>query len=416
VLSVGGQVTYEERAPDAQPVSCPEPVDRQPTPTSFEGTPALATLTGGVDTHLDVHIAAALNEHGALLGTESFTTTPAGYRRLLAWLSSFGDVALVGVEGTGAYGAGLARHLIDQGVRIVEVDRPNRQSRRRHGKSDTLDAIEAARAAFAGTATGQSKGRDGTIEAIRALRVARRSARTNRVQAINQLHALIAAAPDPIREPLRGLPRRRMIATVAAFRPHAVIDVTSGTKHALRTLARRVLALDAEIAQLDAVLSTLVEGTAPELLALHAVGPDSAGALLLAAGDNHARLRNEAAFARICGASPLPTGSGKRSDRHRLNKGGNRQANSALWRIVLVRMQSHEPTKRYVERRLAEGLSKRDIMRCLKRYVAREVFNNLPDTVLAGPVVELDRPEQPTEHDDETAGHDTRDEQLAALG
>jgi transposase len=331
------------------------------------------TITGGVDTHLDVHVAAALNAVGGVLGVESFPANGPGYRRLLAWLQSFGTVDLVGVEGTGSYGAGLTRHLLDKGIRVVEVDRPNRQERRRAGKSDPIDAIEAARAALSGRAKSDAKTRNGSVEAIRVLRVARSSARKDRVRALNQLRSLVSTAPEELRRELRDLSISRLVNTAAALRPNQRTDVLNATKLAMRSLARRVRDIDAEMAEIDAVLRPLVAETAPDLVALYGVGPDTAGALVVAAGDNPGRLRNEATFAHLCGASPLDASSGKQL-RHRLNRGGDRQANAALWRIVFTRMASDPRTQRYVERRCKEGLTKTEAMRCLKRYVAREVF------------------------------------------
>jgi len=335
------------------------------------------SVTGGVDTHLDVHVAAALNHIGGLLGVESFPADAAGYQRLLAWLASFGTVSVVGVEGTGSYGAGLTRHLLSQGVEVVEVDRPNRQERRRAGKSDPADAIEAARAAASGRAKGKAKTRDGSVEAIRVLRVAKCSARKDRTRALNQLRSLVSTAPDELRAQLRGLSIFRLVRRVAGLRPAGRTDVVNATKIAMRTLARRVVELDAEIAELDALIEPLVAETAPELLARPGVGPDSAGALLVAAGDNPERLRSERSFAHLCGVSPLDASSGKQQ-RHRLNRGGDRQANAALWRIVMSRLSFDPASQLYLERRTKEGLSKLEAMRCLKRYVAREVFYLLP--------------------------------------
>lgn len=344
---------------------------------------SIASVTGGVDTHLDVHVAAALDERGGLLGTRSFPTTPAGYRALVRWLRGFGEVTLVGVEGTGSYGVGLARHLHAERIAVVEIDRPNRAKRRQQGKSDTLDAVAAARAAHSGDATGQAKTRDGNVEAIRVLRVARVSALKARTQALNQLRSLISTAPDDLRARLRDLTVTELATTTAALRPGPTPAVDTATKLAMRSLGRRVKALEAEVADLDAVLHPLVTATAPRLLAHHGVGPDTAAALLVAAGDNPDRLRSEATFARLCGAAPIPATSGKTQERHRLHRGGDRQANSALWRIALTRMSSDPNTRAYVERRTKEGLSKREIMRCLKRYIARELFPDLPHEMLA---------------------------------
>src|SRR5579871_871219 len=335
-------------------------------------------VTGGVDTHLEVHVAAALDAIGGVLGVESFPTSPTGYRELLAWMSSFGPVARVGVEGTGAYGAGLARYLNRHGVEVIEVDRANRQARRQGGKSDPADAVEAARAAQSGRARGIAKTRDGNVEAIRVLLVARRSSRAMRVKTLCQIRHLTFTGPDELRERLQGLSAIMLPREAASMRPRAAGDVVAyTTKLAIRTLARRVVALDEETEEIDELLAVLVAETAPALLALHGVGVDGAATLLVAAGDNPERLRSEAAWAHLCGVSPIEASSGK-AVRHRLNRGGDRQANSALWRIVMVRMVSHAPTRAYVERRTEEGRSKLEIIRMLKRYVAREVYRLLP--------------------------------------
>jgi transposase len=334
-------------------------------------------ITGGVDTHLDVHVAAAVDAGGGVLGVESFPTTSAGFVQLYDWLMTFGAVARVGVEGTGAYGAGLARYLRSRDVEVVEVDRPNRQQRRRAGKSDTVDAIEAARAALSGRASGIAKTADGKAEAIRALLIAKRSARDTRIMCLNQIRHLGFTAPDELRERLRGVSRRRLAHTAAALRPSGTDPVMYSTKLALQTLGRRVLDLDTATERLDHQLAMLVREAAPELLALDGVGIDTAAILLVAAGDNPQRLRNEAAFAHLCGVAPIEASSGK-TVRHRLNRGGNRQGNHALWRIVFTRMSSDERTRKYVARRLAEGRSKPEIIRILKRYVAREVYKHLP--------------------------------------
>ena len=249
-------------------------------------------ITGGVDTHLDTHVVAALDGLGALLGTESFETTPAGYRQALRWLRSHGEVELVGVEGTGSYGVGLTRHLLDEGVEVIEVDRPNRQRRRKRGKSDPQDAVAAARAAQSGDATGAAKTRNGSVEAMRVLRVIRSSARSDRTRALNQMRSLVSTAPDDVREQLRGLTIFRLVERASAFRPRGN-DVSATTRLALRTLARRVQALDAEMAEAKDRLAELVVETAPELLARSCIGVDSASALLVAAGDNPERLRSE---------------------------------------------------------------------------------------------------------------------------
>jgi transposase len=335
-------------------------------------------VTGGVDTHLDVHVAAALDEIGGLLGVESFEASQAGNDKLLGWLQSFGPVARVGVEGTGSSGAGLARFLRAASVEVVEVDRPNRQVRRRAGKSDPVDAVEAARAALSGRAQGAGKTGDGNVEAIRALLVAKRSARSTKIRTLNQIRHLSFTAPDELRDRLKGCSRERLAGEAAALRPRPGGDVVIvATKTALRILGRRVLALDEEKAILAELLGELVSATAPGLLGLYGVGVDNAATLLVTAGDNAQRLRSEAAWAHLCGVAPIEASSGKVT-RYRLNRGGDRQANAALWRIVMTRLRSDQRTQAYLARRLGEGRSKREIIRILKRYVAREVYRHLP--------------------------------------
>lgn len=336
-------------------------------------TEPITRVTAGADTHRDQHVIAALDERGGQLGVRSFPTTPAGYRQALAWLRSFGTVEKVGVEGTGTYGAGLTRYLHAEAVAVVEVNRPNRQLRRSHGKSDPVDAVAAARAAQSGGATGEAKTRTGGVEAIRALRTAHRSARQGRTTAITQMRALLVSGPDDLREALRGSTVAKLVTTAARLRPGDPTTVVGATKFALRELARRVQYLEAECARLDAILEPLVAALAPELVACFGVGTDTAGALLVAAGDNPQRLHSEAAFAHHCGVAPIDASSGL-TVRTRLNRGGDRSANQALWRIVMVRMVHDPRTRSYVERRTQEGRSKREIIRSLKRYVARQLY------------------------------------------
>jgi transposase len=333
-------------------------------------------ITGGVDTHAGSHMAAALDRIGGLLGVQEFPATPDGYARLLAWLRGFGAVSLVGIEGTGSYGAGLARHMAAAGIRVVEVDRADRQDRHRNGKSDPLDAVSAARAAQSGRAAGAPKGRDGAVEAIRALMVAKRSARNERTQAINQARALLLTGPDDLRARFARHSAAALAEAIAALRPRPGDAVEYAVRIALRELGRRVEFPGGQLERLDDLIVPLVTARAPGLLRLHGVGPDTAALLLVAAGDHPERLRTEAAWAHLCGVAPIPASSGK-VRRHRLNPGGNREASHALWRIVITRMSSHPATRAYVERRTKEGLSKKEIIRCLKRYVAREVYRHL---------------------------------------
>ncbi len=335
-------------------------------------------VTVGVDTHGDVHVAAALDGVGRLLGTMSVPSTAAGYRRLLQWASAFGEIAAMGIEGTGAYGAGLARHLAGCSIRVVEVDRPDRRTRRAKGKSDPIDAEAAARAVLSGAARGEPKSRDGAVEMIRTLRVCRRSASQARTQTINQMHSLVTTAPEEFRALLRDLNPRQLVAKAAAFRLGGVFTPTSATKLALRELALRHRFLTEQLRRLDAELKPLVALAAPRLVAISGVGTQIAGQLLVTAGDNPERLRSESAFALLCGVAPVPASSGK-TTRHRLSRAGDRAANYALWRVVMVRLTSDDRTKAYMARRRSEGLSKREVIRCLKRYVAREVYRSLVD-------------------------------------
>jgi transposase len=332
-------------------------------------------VAGGVDTHQDTHTAAAVDVAGRLLGHRQFPATAAGYRQLLVWLRGFGVLLVVGVEGTGVYGAGLARHLAAEGVVMLEVDRPDRKMRRFAGKSDPLDAEAAARTALAHTRTGIPKDRTGQVEALRNLRVARRSAIDQRADCQRRIKSLIVTAPESLRAQLRGLKGVELIGTCAALRPDParIGEPEQAAKTALRALARRHTALTAEIDDLDALIGPLVAQINPDLLARSGVGADVAGQLLVTAGQNADRLHSEPAFAMLCGAAPIPASSGK-TNRHRLNRGGDRQANAALYRVVLCRMRWDPRTRAYVERRTQEGLSKKDIIRCLKRMIARELY------------------------------------------
>ncbi len=312
-------------------------------------------------------------------GPRASRPTAAGYKALLRWLEGFGDVTKIGVEGTGSYGSGLARHLRRAGVEVIEVDRPDRQKRRRTGKSDPLDAIEAARAALSGRARGKPKSRDGAVEAIRVLVVAKRSARQARSKALVQMRHLGYSAPEQLRCRLKGLSVPALVAEGKGLRPSRSPDpVTAATKASLSSLAHRIEALDRELAELDERIEALLVATVPDLLELFGVGPDTAAALVMAAGDNPERLHSEAAWAHLCGVSPIPKGSGKNSGRVKVHDGGDRQANSALWRIVMVRIAHDPETQLYFERRVKEGKTTYDVIRILKRYVAREVYRYLP--------------------------------------
>lgn len=347
-----------------------------------------AQITVGVDTHADVHVAAAVDQLGRLLGTQSVPSTPAGYTTLLAWARQFGALQRFGIEGTASYGAGLTRWLCGRGVQVIEVERPKRRDRRARGKSDTIDAELAARAVQAGTATAQPKTGDGPIEMLRTVQAARRSALKARTQAANQLHALVVTAPDALRSKLRQLSRPRLVATAAGFRPRLPLTTpTAATQLALKSLAVRYQQLTTEIELLEAQLELLVAQAAPDLVALKGVGIDIAATLLATAGDNPDRLHHESAFAHLCGVAPIPASSGK-TQRHRLNRGGDRDANRALYLLAIGRMGWDPATRAYVKRRTAEGLSKPEIIRCLKRYIARQLYPLLTRTPALQPLIQ----------------------------
>jgi transposase len=337
----------------------------------------------GVDTHADEHVAALLSAVGGLVATGSFPATAAGYRALLAWARGHGPVARAGVEGTGSYGAALSRYLRRAGVRVIEVNRPDRAARRRRGKTDPVDAEAAARAVLAGRATVTPKTADGPVETLRLLKLAKDSAVKARTQAINQLKAVLVTAEPSLRESLAGLGRATLVRRCAQLPdPAGDGDVATTVVYTLRVLAHRIQHLTSEINDLTRRISKVLADHAPHLLERRGVGPDSAATLLIAAGDNPERLATEASFAALCGASPVEASSG-RTHRHRLNRGGDRQANAALYRIALTRLRCDRGTRDYLDRRAAQGKTRREGIRCLKLYIAREIYN-------------LIRPPQPT--------------------
>jgi transposase len=344
--------------------------------TTLERSSTAVEVVLGVDTHLDFHVAVALDQLGRRLGTLTVPTTTTGYRALVSWARGFGSLRSAGIEGTGSYGSGLARHLKSKDIEVLEVERPKRRHLRRRGKSDPIDAEAAARAVLSGEAAGKPKSGDGEVEMIRAFRAARCSAVKSRTQAANQLRNLVVTAPDELRNRLRELSTTVLVTEALRFRPgDRPSSPVEATKFALRSIARRYRTLSKEIAELGSQLDRLVAEVAPDLLALPAVGTNHAATLLTVAGDNPERLRSEASFASLCGVAPIPASSGK-TVRYRLNRGGDRDANRALHLICVVRMRERR-TKEYVARRTAEGKTKREIMRCLKRYIAREVYRVL---------------------------------------
>jgi transposase len=346
------------------------------------------TAIGGVDTHKSTHYAAVVDDHGRLLGHREFPATDRGYQSLLAWMRGHGTLEAIGVESTGSFGATLTRALTAAGERVIEVNRPNRLARRMDGKSDQLDAEQIARAVLGQTSTAIPKAKSGPVEAIRTLRVTRAGAVKARTQAFNTLSGVMIGAPSPLRDELIVLSKRTLVNRCLRLRPETDDLLTlaedpnrllmAAVKTSLRDLARRWKSLDDEIKSLNRQLDGLVRTAAPELVELHGVGVEIAGQFLVTAGDNANRIPNEAAFAKLCGVAPQPASSGRTSGRHRLSRSGDRAANSALYIVTIVRMRRHQPTRDYVDRRTAEGLSKREIIRCLKRYIAREIYNHLP--------------------------------------
>lgn len=350
-------------------------------------TPA-ASVIGGVDTHKHTHYASVVDMHGRLLGHREFPANDRGYTALLAWVADHGKLEAIGVESTGSFGATLTRFLTGQGVRVVEANRLNRQARRMDGKSDRLDSEQIALAVLGRASTAIPKAKSGAVEVIRTLRVTRASAVKSRTQAMNTLFGVMIGAPSPLRDELVQLTKRTLVNRCLRLRPETE-DLASllgepermlmaAVKTTLRDLAHRWKALDEEVKALSRQIDELVRATAPALVEMFGISSELAGQFLVTAGDNPERITSEAAFAKLCGAAPQPASSGRTSGRHRLSRGGDRSANSALYIAVIVRMRHHEPTRAYVERRTAEGLSKREIIRCLKRYLVREVYANLP--------------------------------------
>lgn len=335
----------------------------------------VCSVIGGVDTHKDLHVAAIVDEHGHVLGNQCFATTRHGYKQMLAWMRSFGQLRRIGVEATGTYGAGLLRYMRTAGVEVLEVTAPDKHDRRKRGKNDDLDAQNAAHAALTGKRTVTPKSRDGMIESLRVLKACRKTAVAARRVALQMIQNTIVCAPDELRETLRKMTRMQLVRTLAAWRPDLTDyrSVVSAYKITLKSLGRRYLELHDEVADLDTMIIAIVDELAPNLVAQNSIGHESAAQLLLTAGDNPERLHSEASFAALCGASPVPASSGK-TIRYRLNRGGDRAANSALHIIAIGRLRTDPRTKAYMAKRVAEGHSKLEAIRCLKRYIAREVF------------------------------------------
>ena len=336
-------------------------------------------VIGGIDCHTDFHVAAALDPLGRVLGTESFPATVAGYRSTYTWLASFGPIAAVGVESTGSYGAALTRSLAGRGCGVIEINQPHAHLRSRRGKDDAIDAEAAARKVLSGEATAAAKDTTGVVESIRQLSVARNSAVKARTAAVCQLGDLLVTAPAALRA---QLDTRRTLegkaAVCARLRPDTsrLADPAQAAKAALASLGRRIGRLGAEADELDHSLSQLVAAAAPTTLSRLGCGTHHTATLLVAAGHNIDRLGSEASFAHLCAVAPIPASSG-RTNRHRLNYAGNRAANRALHMIVLVRLRYRERTRSYLDRRVAQGKTKKEAIRCLKRFIARELYRTL---------------------------------------
>jgi transposase len=332
----------------------------------------------GVDTHKEEHVAVVIDKLGARMGQLTLPTTKMGYVALERWARKLGKIEAFGVEGTGSYGAGLTRFLRGQGHTVIEVNRPDRSARRRLGKSDPTDAEMAARSVLAGVARDQPKSGVEEVEMIRMLKSTKDSAMKGRTQAINQMKALVVTAPVELREVLIGLTSSQLVARCSGWHSGKLDTPTTTAKYALRSLARRYTRLTEEIKGLNRELARLAVAFAPMLIDSIGIGPDTAADLLVTAGSNPERLKSEAAFAALCGVSPIPASSGK-TNRYRLNRGGDRRANAALYRIVVIRLRYDVRTRTYLQRRTEEGKTKMEVIRCLKRYVAREVFGILHD-------------------------------------
>ena len=330
-------------------------------------------LTLGVDTHLDNHVAVLVNNLGQVVDTQEFPVCISGYEKLFKWCQSFGQLKQAGLEGTGTYGAGLCKYLEQQQVSVYEVNRPNRARRRLRGKSDPTDAENAARSVLANESTALPKSHDGVVEAMRYLVVARKSSVKSKTQSINQIRALLVTAPSHIREKCYVPSTRQCIESCKRLKQEENNLLVNTLVSMLNLLAERWQLLSLELKQIDKQLKALTSLSASTLLDQYGVGSYVAATLMVAAGDNPERLKKESSFAALCGVTPLEASSGKKR-RHRLNRGGSRDANNALWTVTMIRMRNDPRTKNYVAKRSAEGKSHKEIQRCLKRYIARELF------------------------------------------
>lgn len=336
---------------------------------------------GGIDTHADTHHLAVIDQAGRRLADAQIPTTATGYQAALRFLGSWPGLVSVGIECTGSYGAAVTRAVREAGITVFEVNRPNRFDRRLHGKSDPFDAYSAAEAVLGGRASAAPKGGDGLVESLRVLRTSRSSALQARTATINQIKGMLITAPEDLRTRYKGLSTPKLIAALAASRPTPTpVTAAEATAYSLRLLARRWQALTGQIEDLAGHLQRLLDDHAPDLMRVFGCGRDTVAQLLITAGDNPDRLRSEAAFAALAGVCPIPASSGK-TKRHRLNRAGDRQANSALYHIVMVRLRYNQETQDYVARRTAEGKTKMEIIRCLKRYLVRQLYPLIVETL-----------------------------------
>lgn len=336
---------------------------------------------GGIDTHADTHHLAVIDQAGRRLADAQIPTTATGYQAALRFLGSWPGLVSVGIECTGSYGAAVTRAVREAGITVFEVNRPNRFDRRLHGKSDPFDAYSAAEAVLGGRVSAAPKGGDGLVESLRVLRTSRSSALQARTATINQIKGMLITAPEDLRTRYKGLSTPKLIAALAASRPTPTpVTAAEATAYSLRLLARRWQALTGQIEDLAGHLQRLLDDHAPDLMRVFGCGRDTIAQLLITAGDNPDRLRSEAAFAALAGVCPIPASSGK-TKRHRLNRAGDRQANSALYHIVMVRLRYNQETRDYVARRTAEGKTKMEIIRCLKRYLVRQLYPLIVETL-----------------------------------
>lgn len=364
-------------------VSCLlEPSDQR-LPSSLPYAKALTAMTtdidlsaspvAGVDTHTDTHTVAAVTPTGRHLATETFPTTRPGYTHLAEFLSKHG-VGAVGVEGTNSFGAGLTRHLIDRGYTVVEVLRPARSIRRRDGKSDPVDALAAARQVLTGEGLSTPKDSTGPVESLRALQITRKQLVSTTAKLVTTMKSLLVTAPDDIRTRYATMTNHALVNALVYCRPSSdVTDPRNGVLTSLKILATTYRALRVQCDELETRIAALVSVINPHVINIVGCGALVSADLLISIGDNPERIHSEAALAHLCGVAPLPASSG-RTNRHRLNRGGDRRANSALYRIAMVRMKCDQRTREYVARRTEEGLSKREIIRCLKRAIVREIY------------------------------------------